>query len=512
MTDTRTKNSTRNIIFGMLDKTSAIVFPFAVRTIFIKVLGEECLGLGSLYNSILQVINLADLGFSRAVCAALYKPIAENRLDQIGELLNIFDKLYKILGGIILTAGIVVMPFLGYFTNGSQPENINIYILWLIYLAQAVISYVAFAYKTTLISAVQRSDVSSRVAVVCRTLIGIVQILLVLQLEDMYVYAILNAMYTLIYNCICAYICRKKYPQYKRIKTDRYGYGKRIMKDAGALALQKIGNTLSVSLDSIVISSFLGLSVVAIYGNYYYVISAIAIFISLFIASITASIGNSIATEEVEKNYQDFMKIFFLHSWIVGWCSICFIVLFQDFMFIWVGEGLLFCIAIVLALVVRFYFEQIRRVVLIYKDAAGLWRPDKWRPIVGCAVNIVLNIVLVRYFGVIGVALSTVVDFAVIELPWETHILFDRYFRKSPRIYYCLMLKSGSCILANGAITYFVCGMISFQGILALSVKAVICLVLPNIMYLIEMSKCPEFGKATALLKQAVLSMIIKTS
>lgn len=512
MSDTRTKNSARNIICGFLDKASAIIFPFIVRTIFIKVLGEEYLGLGSLYQSILQVINLVDLGFASAISAALYRPIAEDDFKQIGMLLNLYDKLYKILSQVILVIGIIVMPFLKYFIGGEPPAGINIYILWLIYLAQTVFSYFIFAYRVTLLSAIQRSDISSLIATAVRTTISIVQIILVIYMHDMVVYAALNAFYTFMYNLICAYVCKKKYPQYRRGGYADKRTKKLITKNVSALALQKIGNKLSLSLDSIVISSFLGLSMVAVYSNYYYVISAIASFIALLVSSITASIGNSIATESVKKNYGDFMKIFMLHTWIVGWCCICFAVLFQDFMRLWMGEKLLLSFAVVMALIARFYFEQIRKVVLNYKDAIGLWAYDKWRPIIGCAVNIVLNVITVKYYGVIGVAVSTIIDFAIIELPWETAVLFKYYFKTSTKQYYGKLLKSFLYTAFNGALTLLICSRIPLESIMALVVKGCICLILPNLLYVLEMVRDSNFVYALDLLKKALNSIgFVKT-
>lgn len=507
MSDTRTKNSARNIICGFLDKTSAIIFPFIVRTIFIKVLGEEYLGLGSLYQSILQVINLVDLGFASAVSAALYRPIAEDDFERIGVLLSLYDKIYKILSLAILAIGIIVTPFLRYFMDGVPPARINIYVLWLVYLAQVVFSYLIFAYRVTLLSAIQRSDISSIIATAVRTIISIVQIILVIRLHDMLVYAALNAFYTLMYNLICAYVCKKKYPQYRKCGHVDGGTKKQITKNVTALALQKIGNRLSLSLDSIVISSFLGLSMVAVYSNYYYVISAIASFIVLAVSSITASIGNSMATESVEKNYGDFMKIFMLHAWIVGWCCICFAVLFQDFMKLWMGEELMLSFAVVIALIARFYFEQIRKVVLNYKDAIGLWTHDKWRPIVGCGVNVVLNVILVKYYGVIGVAVSTVIDFAVIEMPWETAVLFKRYFKTSARPYYGELLKSFLLTVLNGLITLLICSWMPIEGFPALAVKGCACLVLPNLLYVLEMERDSDFVYAVDLLKKALNSI-----
>ena len=98
MESSRTKNSLRNIGFGMINRVVSILFPFIVRTIFIKTLGEEYLGLNSLYSSVLQVLNLADLGFASAIVASMYKPIADNDVKKVSALMALYKKLYKVIG------------------------------------------------------------------------------------------------------------------------------------------------------------------------------------------------------------------------------------------------------------------------------------------------------------------------------------------------------------------------------------------------------------------------------
>lgn len=57
----------------------------------IYLMGVEYLGLNSLFTSILQVLNLAELGVGSAMVYSMYKPIAENDKSTICALL----KLYK---------------------------------------------------------------------------------------------------------------------------------------------------------------------------------------------------------------------------------------------------------------------------------------------------------------------------------------------------------------------------------------------------------------------------------
>ena len=134
MENSRTQNSIRNIGFGMINRVVSILFPFIVRTIFIKTLGEEYLGLNSLYSSVLQVLNLADLGFASAIVASMYKPIADNDVKKVSALMALYKKLYKVIGFCILCVGLAITPFISVLISGEPPEDVNIYIVWLLLL------------------------------------------------------------------------------------------------------------------------------------------------------------------------------------------------------------------------------------------------------------------------------------------------------------------------------------------------------------------------------------------
>jgi len=161
-------------------------------------------------------------------------------------------------------------------------------------LVNTVIGYLLFMHKVSLINAHQRNDIIDGIATICRIMINFLQIFIVVWLKNMYLYVILTTIYIITYNFWCSYECDKRYPQYTcNGNLDKETSGK-IKKEVSALALQKIGKTISNSLDSIVISAFLGLTVVAVYGNYNYVISAITTFTSLIYVAIQASIGNKV--------------------------------------------------------------------------------------------------------------------------------------------------------------------------------------------------------------------------
>ena len=63
----RTKNAFRNTAWGAIYRVIALIGPFIIKTIIIKRIGMEYSGLNTLFNSILTVLNLANLGFSSSL-------------------------------------------------------------------------------------------------------------------------------------------------------------------------------------------------------------------------------------------------------------------------------------------------------------------------------------------------------------------------------------------------------------------------------------------------------------
>ena len=141
MSESRAQNATRNVIFAVLLKLYQIIVPFGIRTIFIYTLGIQYIGLNGLFASLLNTLNLAELGVGTALVFSMYKPIAKHDTEMICALMNFYKKAYCVIGLVIMFLGIGLMPFLGIFIKSDIPANINIYILYLINLAGTVSTY-----------------------------------------------------------------------------------------------------------------------------------------------------------------------------------------------------------------------------------------------------------------------------------------------------------------------------------------------------------------------------------
>lgn len=476
----RLKNSKRNMFYGVLYRLCLTILPFINRTALINVLGAEYLGLNSLFTSILNILNLAELGFGSAVVYSMYRPIAEGDNETICALLNFYRKVYRAIGCLIFAVGCFALAFIDKLIAGDVPGDINLRIIFFIQLLNVVFSYFFLAYKTSILSAYQREDVISRISTVTMVLQYFTQIAIVVLTRNYYLYLAVLPICTILNNLLKAIEAKRLYPRIICEGTINQKTQGDVLIKVKALLLHKIGGVVANSLDNIVISSFMGLVAIAIYNNYWYVYSSVCYFIAIFHTSVTAGLGNSIALETKAQNYEKFTKLNFINSWIVGWCACCMMCMYQPFMRLWVGAAYMYPIGIVILFVFYFYINMSRRTVITFKDAAGIWVEDRFKPIVSAIVNVILNVILIKLVGIAGVVISTIISFMAVEIPWETSVLFKCYFKTSSVKYYMNQIKYGVLWCGIIALTYSICNILPNNDWVKLIGSGMICTIVPN--------------------------------
>ena len=129
----KVQTAKRNIFWGLLNKFTLVIAPFMMRTAVVYSIGSNYLGLDSLYTSILQMLNIAELGFSSALVFSMYKPLADNDIEEVCALLNLYKTVYRIVGLVVLCLGMIVIPFLPSLIKSDTPKDINIYYLYMFF-------------------------------------------------------------------------------------------------------------------------------------------------------------------------------------------------------------------------------------------------------------------------------------------------------------------------------------------------------------------------------------------
>ena len=238
-----------------------------MRTAMIYLMGVQYLGLNSLFTSALQVLNLAELGVGSAMVFSMYKPIAENDNTTICALMKLYRTYYRVIGLVIAVVGCALIPFIPRLIKSDVPADINIYILYLLNLGTTVLSYWLFAYKNSILQAHQRADVVSKVTLVTSTIQYGSQLFVLWAFHNYYLYVIVMLATQALTNIVTAVCADKLYPQFKpRGKVDKIQVQK-INQRIRDLFTSRIGGVVYDSADTIVVSAFLGLTVLAKCNN-----------------------------------------------------------------------------------------------------------------------------------------------------------------------------------------------------------------------------------------------------
>lgn len=472
----RVKNTKRNIIWSYVDYLISVLFSFLIRSITVNVLGDEYLGLSSLFTSILQVLNIAESGFSVAIVYSMYKPLAENDTQTVCSLLAYLKKVYKVIGGIVFFSGLVLMPFLPLLIKGEYPLGINVYLLYFLYLLNSSVSYFLFAYRESLLNALQRMDLAKLAYSLVRLLQSILQIVSVLVLKNYYIFVTSTILGTIVRNIITAIVSKKKYPQYYCNGEIDQVNKKNIRERVAGLLICNVSSITYTTFDSIILSSFLGLTAVAVYSNYLIIFDSVSNIIVLIRLAMQASVGNSVACETIEKNYDDLKKWQFLFSAIAIVCFTCLLCIYQPFMMMWMGDKMMLSQLDAILLSVLFFITVIQHSYYLYLSATGLWLELRWAYIISAVLNIVLNLILCKCLETTGVILATIIVNIISGVVWQSKIIFSRYFKKKISGYFKNQFIYLVVAIVSGGLAYLICNSITITGVIGLLIRLSICI------------------------------------
>lgn len=426
----RSRNVGRNILFGSVNRFFALLMPFIVRTVLIYRFGALYLGMNSLFSSVFQVLNLAELGFGTAVVYSMYKPMAEGDIDTVCAYLSTYRKIYRAIGLVILGAGLVVMPVFPYLLKGSTvPEGMNLFIWYSILLADTAFSYLLYGYKTVIPSALQREDLLSKMDTAVLICKSIVQIGCLQLTDNFYFYLLASLLFTILRNLLISYVVEQRFPQYICQGSINERQFKELKLLVAGLALSKFRIASRNAIDCICITAFVNLTMTAIYSNYFLIHTAMISISGILSGAMVASVGNSIAIENRDKNYHDLCRFNFIYMLLAGWATICLLCLYQPFVRLWVGPKLMLGMPEVVALCLYFYLLKAGDMRWIYHQGAGLWWKARYIVIMEIISNVVLNILLAKYWGVLGIILATLISLFFVNFIGGAWILFKEYFR-----------------------------------------------------------------------------------
>lgn len=491
---TRTGKSIINMSVSGISRFFMLLMGFVSRSIFLKYLSAEYLGINGLFSNILVLLSFAELGIGNAIIFSMYKPLKNNDIPLLKSLMALYKKAYSIIAVIVGVTGVLFIPFLKYIID--TPPNIkeNIIEIYLLYLFNTVITYL-FTYKKSILIANQNVYIVSLWQNIFYIIQQVLQAIILIYNHNFIQYLFIQVLCSFLNNYFIAKVANKMYPYIieKDIVEIPNIERKKIFRDVKALAISKVSGVVMNGSDNIIITKILGLSSVGLVSNYTLIINSINAIIWSTLSGITASLGDLNTEENYNHRKEIFNQVYLITYWIYSSICICLLVLLNPFILVWIGNKYLVDNFTVFSLVWIIYVSGINFTVYTFRTTMGFFDQVKYIYVLSAILNVILSIILGKWLGLAGIFLATSISkLCTIEIADGFYVFRDgfnlsplKYFQK----YFCTFLL----FLCNYFFTNFIVSYISINGIFGFLIKAIVCVVISNSVLIVCFSKTKTF-------------------
>lgn len=493
MSNPKIKNVSKNIVLSVLSNSLGLLFSFIVRKVFVTELGNEFVGLNSLFTNILGIVSFAELGIGVAITAALYKPLQRNNYAEIQSYLNFYKKFMNIVALVIETAGVVIGFFIPIMIhNQSEFSMLQLWLYFFLYTTTSAASYV-LTYKRVLLTADQTDYLNSVNNLVFKVLTAICQIAMLIIWHSYILYLLTQIILIVVSNILISKKIEKNYKHIFIENKEAKLTKKNIIalrKSITGMISAKIGGIILTSTDNIIISIFLGLSILGKYANYTMLIAGISLILNQIFNSLTPTIGNVVFSNTKRDNVKElelYNKILRISYALVLFSSAGFAMFCSSFVKIWLGNDFILPINLTSVIVINFAINQFRQAGISFMSAYGLFWQQRYKSILEAILNISVSIILIKYFGfgIYAVLLGTIVTNLFFNLFWEFSIIKrNAVLLVNPLLYFTQYIAS------VGLLLIFVVGNANLSLFYQVNFSFVVCLFLLMISFLLEITLC----------------------
>ncbi|MBO4768390.1 MAG: sugar transporter [Bacteroidales bacterium] len=485
----RTSKSLKNSQVAIVVQILSLIVGFISRKVFIDILGTEILGLNTTATSILNFLNIAELGISSAIAVTLYKPIYDGDHKSIREIVALQGWLYKRVALFIIAASLILLPFFPrIFAKMELP-------MWYAYASFGVLLFSALLgyfvnYKQVMLAADQKDykiQISFRLVMIVKV---IFQIAAVCLLPNPYVWwLVLEAVFAIVAAIALNIAVYRDYPYMKeRCTVDRELRMKYpdVITKVKQLFVHRLGTFAALQSLPIFIYAFTSLTMVAIYGNYMILFNSLQALLLALFTSITASVGNMIAEGDRNLIFKVFRELFTTRFYLVTFCAFGMLFLSGPFVELWLGQEYVLGGRTLWLMVALFFLNNLRTVVDIFINAYGIFK-DIWAPIAEAVIFVICAIVLGRLYGLDGVLMAQGIELILIVFIWKPYFLFTHGMGREASSYFKLFFKLLAVSAAVFALGWWLTRFVRINAVSGampfLGYAAVICSVFAVILF-----------------------------
>lgn len=502
----RSKNSIKNFLVGVFGQIIMLILGFVSRSLFLMILSVEYLGASGLFSSILTMLSFAELGVGTAIIYSLYKPLAENNEEEILALMNLFKKVYRIIGIVVFVAGTACLPFLDFFIKDRRGID-HLELIYMLFVVQTAMSYF-FSYNRSLITADQKAYKLAKIDYASKVLHVLIPIGVLAVTESYIAYLVTQIALTFLKNLLIYYKVQNMYPLLKSNKKVVLSEETRraIVKNTAALLIYKVAIVVTSGTDNILLSRFFGLAAVGFCANYTLIIQNMTSLVSQGINAVTASIGNLASTESDEKKLSIFKVLFFINFWIYGFSAIGLFFCASPLVSVVFGKQYVVDQMVLAALILGFYVLGMQGATSVFRDAQGLFWYGKLRPLAQTIVNLGSSILLIIVMkDISAIFWGTVISRLTTTFWYDPMVVYKHGFKKPVGPYFMRYGIYTSIMFATFVLCYFIISAVNIISPIGnLIVRIILCTVIVNGVFFLLFFRTAEFRYLCNVLKNLI--------
>lgn len=402
----REKRLFYNTISSLVFQVTTIICGFILPRLILNAFGSEVNGLVNSITQFLGVISFLELGVGAVVQSALYKPLAEKNQEDVSKIISSANKFFTRLGQILLIYVIALVIFYPQFAG----KNFGFIYTASLIVTISISSFAQYFFgivNRLLLTADQRGYIqynAQTLAVVCNTAACFILIRVGCSIQ---IVKLTTSLIYLLQPFLIYLYVRHHYSIDRKIK-----YIKEPIPQKWNGIAQHVAAVILDGTDTIVLTLFATLSDVSIYSVYFLVVKGVKQLFMSMTNGITSLIGELWAKQEIK----ELNKTFSWTEWVIH-------------------TGTTFVFGLTANLIVPFvrvytlgihdanYIQPLFAALIVAANAghclrlpyniiilaAGHYKQTQNNYIIAAILNIVVSVVTVKAWGLIGVAIGTLV-------------------------------------------------------------------------------------------------------
>ena len=414
----RSKKALKNIITSLLQQVVTVICGLILPRAIIGTFGSNVNGLISSITQFLSYITLLEAGIGPVIKSALYKPIAKKDKTQIEKILKASQSFFRVISGIFVVYLITLCFIYPLIVSTEFTTGYTVSLIIIIAISTFAEYFFGMVYRLYL-QAEQKTYITSTIQIVT-TIINVVLVVILIKFGANIQIVKLGSAFIFVFRPILQNIyVKKKYNiNFKEVK-EKYE-----LKQKWDGLAQHIASVVHNNTDVAILTIFTNTVEVSVYSVYLYVITGIKNMVQALTGGVDASFGDMIAKNEIDnlnKSFRTYELFYFTLITIVYIITLVMILPFIKVYTFGITDANYYRPVFAILITVAELMWSVRLPYSSVTLAAGHFKQTNKGAWVEVFANLIISIVLVFKFGMIGVALGTLVAMTIRTVEFMYH-------------------------------------------------------------------------------------------